>query len=95
MFKTLLVVFVLFFVGVFAEHDFGVVDMVREGLGQEKTAASNKCNCGVLPTVKAKACSCKGKCTCCSACPGQGGTSECRCQPSCGCCKDCPGHKKE
>jgi hypothetical protein len=75
--SVVLLLMLSFALGVFAERDFHVVDMVR-------AQCSDK--------VSAK-CTCKENCGCCSACKGQGATTKCNCQPKCGCCQDCSGQK--
>jgi hypothetical protein len=76
---TILLVALAFCVGVFVEHDFGLVNTART-------------HCSA-PACKCK-CPCCANCDCCSGCPGNSNYNDkCTCK-QCDCCPKCVGQRE-
>jgi hypothetical protein len=71
---TLLLVALAFSVGVFAEHDFGVVQLARNEMVQRSALCDCKGKCDCCPGCPGQGsegkCTCNGQCTCCTKCVG-------------------------
>jgi hypothetical protein len=71
---SLVAIVLAFFVGIFAEHDFRLVDGTRQQCCwrcKKCTCEVGKCDCCAACLGKNTECTCgNGQCDCCQNCPG-------------------------
>jgi hypothetical protein len=85
---SLVAIVLAFVIGIFAEHDFSLIDHTKKRCHGQQVVKPQNCDSCTCNTCHCSSCKC---CKCCKACKTRGAV-KCDCE-NCDCCSDCPGHK--